>query len=163
LRAQSDAVQKRLSMLEIETPSWGFADSGTRFGVFPQAEPPLDVFERVNDAALVHRLTGTAPAVALHFPWDAVDDLGSLHAHIETCGLRAGAVNPKSSKTPTIVWDRSQPRSRDQGESRRAPPGMRAYRSRTWLFGSIALAGRRHQLRGPGRLQRTQAPYALGS
>jgi L-rhamnose isomerase/sugar isomerase len=52
------------------------------------------VFEKIDDAAAVHRLTGTAPAVALHFPWDAVDNLGALSEHLAACGLRAGAVNP---------------------------------------------------------------------
>ncbi len=80
--------------LVIETPSWGYGDSGTRFGVFPQPGRPRDVFERVDDAAEVHRLTGTAGAVALHFPWDAVSDYAALRAHIEARGLRVGAVNP---------------------------------------------------------------------
>jgi L-rhamnose isomerase/sugar isomerase len=87
------AIQDRLTKLEIETPSWGYADSGTRFGVFPQRDGPRDVWEKVDDAAEVHRLTGTAPAVALHFPWDAVDDLKELRSHIEAWGLRPGAVN----------------------------------------------------------------------
>ena len=80
--------------LVIETPSWGYGDSGTRFAVFPQAGRPRDVFERIDDAAEVHRLTGTAGAVALHFPWDAVDDYDELRAQIESRGLRVGAVNP---------------------------------------------------------------------
>ena len=88
------AAETALAALEIETPSWGYADSGTRFGTFPQPGRPRDVFERVDDAAEVHRLTGTAPAVALHFPWDAVDDYAQLGAHIESRGLRVGAVNP---------------------------------------------------------------------
>jgi L-rhamnose isomerase/sugar isomerase len=83
-----------LSGLVIETPSWGYGDSGTRFGVFPQPGRPRDVFEKVDDAAEVHRLTGTAGSVALHFPWDAVPDYGALRAHIEGHGLRVGAVNP---------------------------------------------------------------------
>ena len=69
------AVEAALAGLEIETPSWGYGDSGTRFAVFQQAGRPRDVFERLDDAAEVHRLTGAAPAVALHFPWDQVDDL----------------------------------------------------------------------------------------
>ena len=89
-----------MAKLEIETPSWGYADSGTRFGVFPQKDGPRDVFERVDDAAEVHRLTGTAPAVALHFPWDAVDDLKRLRSHIESSGLRAGAVNANLFQDP---------------------------------------------------------------
>jgi L-rhamnose isomerase/sugar isomerase len=86
--------------LEIETPSWGYGDSGTRFAVFPQPGRPRDVFERIDDAAEVHRLTGTAPAVALHFPWDEVEDLGALRAHVEARGLRVGAVNPNLFQDP---------------------------------------------------------------
>ena len=80
--------------LVIETPSWGYGDSGTRFGVFPQPGRPRDVYERVDDAAEVHRLTGTAGSVALHFPWDAVDDYEHIREHIDSSGLRVGAVNP---------------------------------------------------------------------
>ena len=89
-----------LSHLVIETPSWGYGDSGTRFGVFPQPGRPRDVLEKIDDAAEVHRLTGTAGAVALHFPWDAVSDYGALRAHIEARGLRVGAVNPNLFQDP---------------------------------------------------------------
>lgn len=89
-----DTVERALTALAIETPSWGYGDSGTRFGVFSQPGRPRDVFEKIDDAAEVHRLTGTAPAVALHFPWDEVEDLSELTAHLRTRGLRAGAVNP---------------------------------------------------------------------
>src|SRR3954462_7708228 len=89
-----------LSKLVIETPSWGYGDSGTRFGVFPQPGRPRDVYEKLDDAAQVHRLTGTAPAVALHFPWDAVDDYDALRAQIESRGLRVGAVNPNLFQDP---------------------------------------------------------------
>jgi L-rhamnose isomerase/sugar isomerase len=88
------AAESRLRELVIETPSWGYGDSGTRFATFPQAGRPRDVFERIDDAAEVHRLTGTAAAVALHFPWDATDDYGALREYIEARGLRVGAVNP---------------------------------------------------------------------
>src|SRR3954447_2347748 len=93
-------IERALGALEIETPSWGYGDSGTRFAVFPQPGRPRDVFEKVDDAAEVHRLTGTAPSVALHFPWDQVDDLGALRAHIEARGLRVGAVNPNLFQDP---------------------------------------------------------------
>ena len=86
--------------LEIETPSWGYGDSGTRFATYQQPGRPRDVFERIDDAAEVHRLTGTAPAVALHFPWDEVDDLAALRAHVEARGLRIGAVNPNLFQDP---------------------------------------------------------------
>ncbi len=93
-------VEARLRELVIETPSWGYGDSGTRFGTFPQPGRPRDVLERVDDAAEVHRLTGTAGAVALHFPWDQVDDFGALRAHIESRGLKVGAVNPNLFQDP---------------------------------------------------------------
>jgi L-rhamnose isomerase / sugar isomerase len=96
----NDHVVTRLRALEIETPSWGYGDSGTRFATFTQPGRPRTVFERMDDAAEVHRLTGTAPAVALHFPWDAVDDLGALRAHAEGLGLRIGAVNPNLFQDP---------------------------------------------------------------
>src|SRR4051794_9379321 len=94
------SVEAALAELEIETPSWGYGDSGTRFATFQQAGRPRDVFERLQDAAKVHELTGAAPAVALHFPWDAVDDLGALRAHAEGLGLRIGAVNPNLFQDP---------------------------------------------------------------
>ena len=89
-----------LSALMIETPSWGYGDSGTRFATFQQPGRPRDVYERIADAAEVHRLTGTAPGVALHFPWDAVDDLAALRAYIEDRGLHVGAVNPNLFQDP---------------------------------------------------------------
>jgi L-rhamnose isomerase/sugar isomerase len=94
------AVERALGALVIETPSWGYGDSGTRFATFRQPGRPRDVFERLDDAAEVHRLTGTAPAVALHFPWDQADDLGRLRRHAEERGLRIGAVNPNLFQDP---------------------------------------------------------------
>jgi len=93
-------VEARLAALEIETPSWGYGDSGTRFATFQQPGRPRDVFERIDDAAEVHRLTGSAPAVALHFPWDAVDDVAALREHAAARGLRIGAVNPNLFQEP---------------------------------------------------------------
>jgi L-rhamnose isomerase / sugar isomerase len=95
-----DAVERALGAFAVETPSWGYGDSGTRFAVFTQPGRPRTVFERLDDAAEVHRLTGAAPAVALHFPWDAVDDLAELRAHAEGLGLRIGAVNPNLFQDP---------------------------------------------------------------
>src|SRR4051794_30077388 len=96
---QENAVA-RLTELVIETPSWGYGDSGTRFATFPQPGRPRDVFERIDDAAEVHRLTGAAGAVALHFPWDAVDDLTALREHIAGAHLSVGAVNPNLFQDP---------------------------------------------------------------
>jgi L-rhamnose isomerase / sugar isomerase len=95
-----ETLGPRLKELVVETPSWGYGDSGTRFATFPAPGRPRDVVERVDDAAEVHRLTGTAGAVALHFPWDAVNDYDQLRAHIEGHGLEVGAVNPNLFQDP---------------------------------------------------------------
>ncbi len=95
-----EAIERALAALTIETPSWGYGDSGTRFGVFPQAGRPRSVYERIEDAAEVNRLTGSASAVALHFPWDRADDYGALRRHIEDAGLSVGAVNPNLFQDP---------------------------------------------------------------
>jgi L-rhamnose isomerase/sugar isomerase len=94
------SIEARMRELVIETPSWGYGDSGTRFATFQQPGRPRDVYERIDDAAEVHRLTGTAGSVALHFPWDAVDDLAALRAHISHQGLRVGAINPNLFQDP---------------------------------------------------------------
>jgi len=93
-------ISRALSAFDVETPSWGYGDSGTRFATFRQPGRPRDVFERMQDAAEVHRLTGAASAVALHFPWDHVDDLATLRTHAESLGLRIGAVNPNLFQDP---------------------------------------------------------------
>ena len=82
-----------LGRLEIETPSWGYGNSGTRFHVFPWPGAARTVHERIADAALVHRLTGACPSVAIHIPWDRVDDWDALRGFVEDEGLRIGAVN----------------------------------------------------------------------
>ncbi len=87
-------VVARLAAQRIETPSWSYVNSGTRFKVFPQAGVPRTVEEKLADAAVVHRLTGAAPSVALHIPWDRVDDWTALRRHAEGLGLSLGAINP---------------------------------------------------------------------
>ena len=88
-------VIEKLKSLEIETPSWGYGDSGTRFKVFQQEGVPRDPFEKMEDAAEVHRVTGIAPRVAIHIPWDYVDDFAKLKEHAQSfSGIAIGAVNP---------------------------------------------------------------------
>src|SRR5262245_31347503 len=90
---ESDALE-RLAALEIETPSWGYGNSGTRFHVYPWPGAARSVWERIDDASLVHRLTGCCPSVALHIPWDLVDDWGALGDYAHAHGIRIGAINP---------------------------------------------------------------------
>jgi len=89
-----EKVGERLKAQHIETPSWGYGDSGTRFKVFKQPGAARDVHERLADAAQVHRLTGVCPSVAVHIPWDKVEDYRTLTEEAESLGLRIGAVNP---------------------------------------------------------------------
>jgi L-rhamnose isomerase/sugar isomerase len=89
-----DPVLRRLGGLRVETPSWGYGNSGTRFHVYPWPGAARDVWERVDDAALVHRLTGCCPTVALHIPWDRVEDWDGLRRHAEEGGIAIGAINP---------------------------------------------------------------------
>ncbi|MEU1623172.1 L-rhamnose isomerase [Streptomyces sp. NPDC005722] len=87
------AVKAALTAQRIETPSWGYGNSGTRFKVFAQAGVPRDPYEKLDDAAKVHEFTGVAPKVALHIPWDRVEDYTALGAHAKERGLELGAIN----------------------------------------------------------------------
>src|SRR5215475_13359175 len=86
-------VKTTLRSQAIELPSWAFGNSGTRFKVFAQAGVPRDPFEKLADAAQVHRYTGVAPRVSLHIPWDRVEDYGKLARHATDLGIAIGAIN----------------------------------------------------------------------
>lgn len=88
------AVKAALKAQRIETPSWGYGNSGTRFKVFRAPGAARTVYERIADAATVHRFTGVCPTVAVHIPWDKVDDYGALAAYAREQGVAIGAVNP---------------------------------------------------------------------
>ncbi|MGA5065191.1 L-rhamnose isomerase [Streptomyces exfoliatus] len=87
------AVKAALAGQRIETPSWGYGNSGTRFKVFAQAGVPRTPFEKLDDAAQVHAFTGVAPKVSLHIPWDRVEDYAALAAYAKERGLELGAIN----------------------------------------------------------------------
>ena len=89
----SPDVQSTLAQQGIELPSWAFGNSGTRFRVFATAGTPRDPFEKIADAAQVNRYTALAPSVALHIPWDKVDDFGALRRHAEDHGVELGTIN----------------------------------------------------------------------
>ena len=91
--ADRDTVKKVLAKQRIELPSWAFGNSGTRFKVFTQAGVPRDPFEKIADAAQVHRYTGVAPTVALHIPWDRVESFPDLAAAAAEAGIGLGTVN----------------------------------------------------------------------
>jgi L-rhamnose isomerase / sugar isomerase len=86
-------ISDRLGELAIEVPSWAYGNSGTRFKVFGTPGTPRTVEEKIADAATVHRFTGLAPTVALHIPWDEVDDYAALAAYAKEQGVALGTIN----------------------------------------------------------------------
>ncbi|HYZ00302.1 MAG TPA: L-rhamnose isomerase [Candidatus Binatia bacterium] len=97
LEARGLDVERALAAcaeFEVETPSWGYGDSGTRFRTFPFPGAARTVWEKLEDAAEVHRLTGACPGVALHIPWDRVEDPAELVRFARARGLRPGSINP---------------------------------------------------------------------
>ncbi len=86
-------ISGRLESLAIEVPSWAYGNSGTRFKVFGTPGTPRSIEEKLADAAQVHRFTGLVPTVALHIPWDKVNDYGALRMYAEDLGVGLGTVN----------------------------------------------------------------------
>ena len=91
--ASKNEAKEVLKRFFIEVPSWAYGNSGTRFKVFSSAGTPRDPFEKIADAAQVHKYTGASPSVAMHIPWDRVDDYKALAQHAKDLGVRLGTVN----------------------------------------------------------------------
>jgi len=88
-----NSIVDRLSEQAIELPSWAFGNSGTRFKVFSQPGVPRSPFEKIADAAQVHKYTGLSPLVALHIPWDKCDDYKALRSYAIEQGMDIGTIN----------------------------------------------------------------------
>ena len=88
-----DEISPALDALAIEVPSWAYGNSGTRFKVFGSSGTPRTIEEKIADAAEVHRFTGLSPTVALHIPWDLVDDFAALGRYAADLGVGLGTVN----------------------------------------------------------------------
>jgi L-rhamnose isomerase / sugar isomerase len=105
-QAQLRRAREALETFEIETPSWGFADTGTRFGKFFQDAAAIDLNDKLADAGHVHALTGCCPTVAVHVLWDfkpgedpkAVARLARRH------GVKIGAINPNLFQDQEYKW-----------------------------------------------------------
>lgn len=82
-----------LETLEIEVPSWAYGNSGTRFRVFSTPGSPRNVFEKISDAAEVHKNTNLSPRVALHIPWDKVDNMKDVSKYAQDNGIDIGTIN----------------------------------------------------------------------
>ncbi|RME73953.1 MAG: L-rhamnose isomerase [Chloroflexi bacterium] len=91
-----EQVKNRLKKQHIETPSWGYANSGTRFKAFAWPGAAVTTRQKLDDAAMVHKMTGITPTVAVHIPWDRPedDDYNGMCQYAEAQGIRIGAVNP---------------------------------------------------------------------
>jgi L-rhamnose isomerase / sugar isomerase len=89
-----NAVIEEIQSFTVETPSWGYGNSGTRFKVFPWPGAARSLHEKLADDAEVHKVTGICPSVAIHIPWDWEDDWQAVKDYAQALGLRIGAVNP---------------------------------------------------------------------
>ncbi len=89
-----DELKEKVKSLNIETPSWGYSNAGTRFMKFEEPYAATNIEQRLEDAAQVHKLTGACPSVAIHIPWDEVSDYQELRTRARNLGLEIGAVNP---------------------------------------------------------------------
>src|ERR1700678_1376273 len=93
----AERVWKALDSFRIELPSWGFANTGTRFGKFAQAGAATTIEEKFSDAAEVNNLTGASPTVALHVLWDLPNgkgDVPEIKQLASRLGVKAGSINP---------------------------------------------------------------------
>jgi len=89
-----DTVLEKIQQFTVETPSWGYGDSGTRFKVFHWPGAARTLREKLADAAQVNQLTGICTSVAIHIPWDREDDWQAVKDYTHGLGLRIGSVNP---------------------------------------------------------------------
>src|ERR671936_833856 len=94
---KTDDLVRALDRLQIELPSWGFANTGTRFGKYFQPAAALTIDEKFSDAQQVHRLTGVCPTLALHVLWDLPNgaaDADHIAALAARHGIQPGSINP---------------------------------------------------------------------
>lgn len=91
-----EAIKTALKNQRIETPSWGYANSGTRFKAFAWPGAATTTRQKLDDAAMVNTMTGIAPTVAVHIPWDKPEDgdYAAMRQYAESKGVAIGAVNP---------------------------------------------------------------------
>ena len=95
--SKADKIVQALNTFQVEIPSWGFANTGTRFGKFIQLAAATTTEEKFSDAGQVHLLTGACPTIALHVLWDFPNGMQSvkeIHKFSEQYGVRAGSINP---------------------------------------------------------------------
>lgn len=88
-----DAVKEKVAAYAVAVPSWGVGTGGTRFARFPGRGEPRNIFDKLEDCAVIHELTRATPTVSLHIPWDKVADISALRQKGECLGLGFDAMN----------------------------------------------------------------------
>ncbi len=88
-----DRVKRKVAAYAVAVPSWGVGTGGTRFARFPGQGEPRNIFDKLEDCAVIHELTQATPTVSLHIPWDKVSDLGALKEKGQALGLGFDAMN----------------------------------------------------------------------
>jgi L-rhamnose isomerase / sugar isomerase len=116
-----DEITRAVAGFKVAIPSWGVGTGGTRFGRFPGPGEPRNVFEKLEDCGVIHRLTGATPTVSLHIPWDRTDDFVALREHGAALGLGFDAMNSN-----TFQDQPGQPLSYKYGSLTHTDPAVRA-------------------------------------
>ena len=116
-------IATRLDELAIEVPSWAYGNSGTRFRVFGTPGTPRTIQEKLADAAQVNKYTGLSPKVALHYPWDKVDDWSALKAYAADLGVELGTVNSNTFQDEAYKFGSGTTRVLRRSNRRRVRPG----------------------------------------
>ena len=160
----NQAVVAALRSQRIELPSWAFGNSGTRFKVFAQQGVPRDPYEKIADAAQVHRYTGVAPTVALHIPWDKVDDYADLARHAADQG-----VAPRDDQLEHLpgrrlhARERLPPRRARPPQGDRPPARLHRHHGRDRVARPQAVVRGRDELPRPGRHPGAPGPPRRGA
>ncbi|MEM7694634.1 MAG: L-rhamnose catabolism isomerase [Pseudomonadota bacterium] len=116
-----DAITTAVAAFAVALPTWGVGTGGTRFARFPGPGEPRHVFDKLDDCATIHQLTGLTPTVSPHIPWDKVDDLAALKSHATALGLGFDAMNSN-----TFQDQPGQPHSYKFGSLSHTDPATRA-------------------------------------
>ena len=116
-----DEITRKVAEFRVAIPSWGVGTGGTRFGRFPGPGEPRNVFEKLEDCGVIHKLTAATPTVSLHIPWDRTDDFIALREHAAGLGLGFDAMNSN-----TFQDQPGQPLSYKYGSLTHTDPAVRA-------------------------------------
>ncbi|GAB3272662.1 L-rhamnose catabolism isomerase [Parahaliea aestuarii] len=116
-----EAITEKARDFAVAVPSWGTGSGGTRFARFPGPGEPRNVFEKLEDCAVIQQLVRCTPTVSPHFPWDWVDDFSELRQHADALGLGFDAVNSN-----TFQDQPGQPLSYKYGSLSHTDPAVRA-------------------------------------